>query len=87
MQPRRYSSRSFEREVIDRLARIETETAGVKEQLARMNGAVAAHARELEEHKSRLDRAHGVAAALAAILGTLAAGVVQGATWLFGRSR
>ena len=65
---------SFEQDVIDRLARLETK-------LNRVNGAVTDHTQQLAEHSQRLDRAHGAAGAIALVV----AGLTEAGLWLLGK--
>ncbi len=68
------SSWSFEQDVIDRLARLETK-------LDLVNGAVTDHARQLAEHSQRLDRAHGAAGVIALVV----TGLTKAGLWLLGK--
>jgi chromosome segregation ATPase len=58
----------FRVDVIDRLARIETQHERIIERLDRMNGSLQDHADKLEEHEERLDRLRGAASVLAALV-------------------
>jgi len=58
----------FRVEVIDRLARIETQHERLIERLDRMNGSIDEHARVLHDHEKKLARMRGAASILAAII-------------------
>jgi hypothetical protein len=57
----------FRVEVIDRLARIETQHARILERLERINGTMEEHDEALGEHEARLARMRGAATVLAAL--------------------
>ena len=63
----------FRVEVIDRLARIETQHGRVIERLDRMNGAMDKHADAIRDHEKKLARMRG----LVHVFATLAAAVVS----------
>jgi len=56
----------FRGEVIDRLARIETQHERVLERLERMNGSIEEHAESIRDHEKKLARMRGAASILAA---------------------
>ncbi|HVN09021.1 MAG TPA: hypothetical protein VMV61_08625 [Patescibacteria group bacterium] len=58
----------FRVEVIDRLARIETQHERMIERLDRMNGTLDDHATVLRDHERKLARMRGAAGILAAII-------------------
>jgi len=58
----------FRVEVIDRLARIETQHERLIERLDRMNGSIDEHAGVLHDHEKKLARMRGAASILAAII-------------------
>jgi hypothetical protein len=58
----------FRVEVIDRLARIETQHERIIERLDRMNGNIDEHADALREHEKKLARIRGAASILAALI-------------------
>ena len=62
----------FRVEVIDRLARIETQHERMIERLERMNGSLEEHSHALRDHDKKLARMRGAASILAALI---AAGV------------
>jgi len=62
----------FRVEVIDRLARIETQHERMIERLERMNGSLEEHGHALRDHDKKLARMRGAASILAALI---AAGV------------
>ena len=70
----------FRVEVIDRLARIETQHARVIERLDRLNGSLEEHADTLRDHEKKIARIRGAAG----ILATLVAAAVS---MLIGRIR
>jgi len=57
----------FRVEVIDRLARIETQHERLIERLDRMNGTIDEHSGSLHEHEKKLARIRGAAGILAAL--------------------
>ena len=57
----------FRVEVIDRLARIETQHERMIERLDRMNGTIDRHDGALTEHEKKLARMRGAASILAAL--------------------
>jgi len=58
----------FRVEVIDRLARIETQHERMIERLERVNGTLDDHARWLLDHDKKLARMRGAASILAALI-------------------
>ncbi|HUJ40851.1 MAG TPA: hypothetical protein VLW54_09915 [Candidatus Acidoferrales bacterium] len=58
----------FRVEVIDRLARIETQHERMLERLDRMNGTLGEHASALRDHEKKLARMRGAASIVAAII-------------------
>jgi hypothetical protein len=58
----------FRVQVIDRLARIETQHERMIERLDRMNGTLNHHAGTLNEHEKKLARMRGAASILAALV-------------------
>jgi hypothetical protein len=58
----------FRINVIDRLARIETQHERIIERLDRMNGTAELHAEALDEHEERLDRMRGASTVIAALV-------------------
>ncbi len=58
----------FRVEVIDRLARIETQHDRMIERLDRMNGTLGEHTSALRDHEKKLARMRGVATTLAALV-------------------
>jgi len=58
----------FRVEVIDRLARIETQHARMLDCLDRINGTMDEHGESLIEHEARLSRIRGAAGILAALV-------------------
>ena len=59
----------FRVEVIDRLARIETQHVRMIERLDRMNGSMDEHEDSLHDHEKKLARMRGVVSVLAALIG------------------
>ena len=59
----------FRVEVIDRLARIETQHDRMIERLDRMNGSMGDHEDSLHDHEKKLARMRGVVSVLAALIG------------------
>ena len=58
----------FRVEVIDRLARIETQHERMIERLERMNGSIEEHGDALHDHEKKLARMRGAASILAALI-------------------
>jgi len=58
----------FRVEVIDRLARIETQHERMIERLDRMNGTVDEHSDALHDHEKKLARMRGAASIVAALI-------------------
>jgi len=58
----------FRVEVIDRLARIETQHERMIERLERMNGTLGEHTTALRDHDKKLARIRGAASILAALV-------------------
>ena len=58
----------FRVEVIDRLARIETQHERIIERLERMNGSLDEHSHALDDHEKKLARMRGAASILAALI-------------------
>jgi hydroxyethylthiazole kinase-like sugar kinase family protein len=58
----------FRVEVIDRLARIETQHERMIERLERMNGTLGEHTAALRDHEKKLARIRGAASMLAALV-------------------
>jgi hypothetical protein len=58
----------FRVEVIDRLARIETQHGRVIEHLDRLNGSMEEHADTLRDHEKKLARMRGAASVLATLV-------------------
>jgi hypothetical protein len=67
----------FRVEVIDRLARIETQHERMIERLDRMNGSMDEHADSLRDHEKKLARMRGALSVLAALIGAAASVVVS----------
>jgi hypothetical protein len=67
----------FRVEVIDRLARIETQHARVIEHLARLNGSMEEHADTLREHEKKLARMRGAASILVALIASAVTVIVS----------
>ena len=66
----------FRVEVIDRLARIETQHTRILERLDRINGTMDDHSDSLAEHEARLARMRGAAGILAAMIATVVSALV-----------
>ena len=66
----------FRVDVIDRLARIETQHARILERLDRINGTMEEHDEALGEHEARLSRMRGAATVLAALTATVVSALV-----------
>ena len=66
----------FRVEVIDRLARIETQHTRILERLDRINGTMDEHDDALGEHEARLARMRGAASMLAALIAAAVSALV-----------
>ncbi len=67
----------FRVEVIDRLARIETQHDRMIERLDRMNGSMDDHEDSLHDHEKKLARMRGVVSVLAALIGAAVSVIVS----------
>jgi hypothetical protein len=67
----------FRVEVIDRLARIETQHTRILERLDRINGTMEEHGQVLVDHEARLARIRGAAGILAALVAAAVSAVVN----------